>query len=163
MKIIVSDAGPLIGLAKTEYLYLLKGIFNEVLIPKAVYSELKLTDDKPGSKSLQKAVEQERWIKVCEVDTINSKLLLSLDKGETEAIILAKTNGKLILIDEIKGRKVAKKAGLDVIGTGRILIAAKEKGLLVNVTDVLNELNKSGYRLSSKLCDKIKMISGEYE
>ena len=67
----------------------------------------------------------------------------------------------MILIDEIKGRKAAKKAGLDVIGTGRLLIAAKEKRFILNVTNVLDDLNKSGYRLSSKLCDKIKLISGE--
>ena len=161
MKIIVSDAGPLIGLAKTGYLYLLKEIFVEVLIPMAVLHELKLRDDRPGSKSLNKAVRQDKWIKVCEVDTLNSKLLLTLDKGETEAIILAKKSGNVILMDEIKGRKAAKKAGLDVIGTGRILIAAKEKGLIPNVTNVLNDLNKSGYRLSSRLFNKIKLISGE--
>jgi len=102
MKIIVSDAGSLIGLAKTGYLYLLKEIFNEVLIPRAVYYKLKLADNKPGSKVLQKTVEQERWIKVCEVNTSNSKLLLTLDKGETEAIILTKKSGKLILCDKIK-------------------------------------------------------------
>ena len=161
MKIIVSDAGPLIGLAKTGNLYLLKEIFSEVIIPTAVLHELKLTEDRLGSKSLSKAVKKEKWIKVCEVDTLNSKLLLTLDKGETEAIILAKKSGNVILMDEIKGRKAAKKAGLDVIGTGRILIAAKEKGLIPNVTNVLNDLNKSGYRLSSKLCNKIKLISGE--
>ncbi|MCK5152824.1 MAG: DUF3368 domain-containing protein [Spirochaetales bacterium] len=161
MKIIVSDAGPLIGLAKTGYLYLLKEIFSEVLIPLAVYQELKLTDDRPGSRSLNKAVEQEKWIRVCKIDSLNSKLLLTLDRGETEAIILAKKRRNLILMDEIKGRKAAKKEGLAVIGTGRLLIAAKEKGLILNVTSVLNDLNNSGYRLSSKLCDKIKLISGE--
>ena len=161
MKIIVSDAGPLIGLAKTGNLYLLKEIFSEVIIPTAVLHELKLTEDRLGSKSLSKAVKKEKWIKVCEVDTLNSKLLLTLDKGETEAIILAKKSGNVILMDEIKGRKAAKKAGLDVIGGGRILIAAKEKGLIPNVTNVLNDLNKSGYRLSSRLFNKIKLISGE--
>ena len=161
MRIIISDAGPLIGLAKTGYLYLLKEMFSEILIPMAVFDELKLNSDKPGSKSLNEAVIQEKWIKVCEVDILNSKLLLILDKGETEAITLAKERGNLILIDELKGRKAAKKAGLDVIGTGRILIAAKEKGLVSNVTTVLDSLNSCGYRLSSKLCEKIKLISGE--
>ncbi len=161
MKIIVSDAGPLIGLARTGYMYLLKELFSEVLIPTAVNNELKLTTDRPGSRSLNIAVTQEKWIRVCEVDMLKSKLILTLDKGESEAIILAKKTGNIILIDELKGRKAAGAAGLDVIGTGRILIAAKERGLIPNVTNILNDLNNSGYRLSSKLCNKIKLISGE--
>ncbi|MDA3941129.1 MAG: DUF3368 domain-containing protein [Spirochaetia bacterium] len=161
MKIIVSDAGPLIGLAKIGYLYLLKEIFDEVLIPGAVYDELKLSDDRPGSKLLNIAVNQGKWIKVYKVDTLNSKLMLILDMGEAEAIILAKKRGLIILVDEIKGRKVAKKESLDIIGTGRFIIAAKQKGIIQNVTDIIDELNKSGYRLSTKLCNKIKSISGE--
>lgn len=161
MKIIVSDAGPLIGLAKIGYLYLLEEIFDEVLIPEAVCDELKLLDDRPGSKMLNRAINQDKWIKVYKVDTMNSKLKLILDMGEAEAIILAKKRGLLVLIDEIKGRKAAKKEELDIIGTGRIIIAAKQKGLIPNVTVILNELNKSGYRLSTKLCIKIKSISGE--
>jgi predicted nucleic acid-binding protein len=37
---IVSDAGPLIGLAKINCLYILKTIASEVYIPPMVYREL---------------------------------------------------------------------------------------------------------------------------
>ena len=151
MKIIVSDAGLLIGLAKIGYLYLLEEIFDEVLIPRAVCDELKLSDNRPGSKLLNRAINYDKWIKVHKVDTLNSKLMLILDRGETEAIILAKKRGLLVLIDKIRGRKAAKKEGLDIIGTGRIIIAAKQKGLIPNVSDILNELNLYDSPLSVKI------------
>jgi len=67
---------------------------------------------------------------------------------------------KIIVSDAGPLIGLARAAGLDVIGIGRVIIAAKEKGLISNVTNVLDDLNKSGYRLSSRLYNKIKLISG---
>ena len=41
--IVVSDATPLIGLAKIGQLVLLQGMFGEVLVPQAVYNEVVLS------------------------------------------------------------------------------------------------------------------------
>ena len=48
-----------------------------------------------------------------------------------------------------------------VIGTGRILIAAKERGLIESVADALNALRDSGYRLSDELRSRLLAIADE--
>ncbi len=56
-------------------------------------------------------------------------LEVSLDKGEASAIALALENENcLLIIDEYKGRKVAKSLGLAITGTAGVLAQAKLKG-----------------------------------
>ena len=57
---IVSDAGPLIALAKTGYLSILKDLFKKVLIPPMVFDELCIQAPRPGSKALSNAHKAER-------------------------------------------------------------------------------------------------------
>lgn len=58
-------------------------------------------------------------------------LQLELDAGEASTIALALENpdGRIIL-DERKGRSVAKRLGLKVTGTFGIIIKAKDEGLI---------------------------------
>ena len=80
---IVSDTGPLIVLYKTDLLFLLKEIYHEVLIPKAVADEL--TEKEEGVLLLK----NNSWIKTTEIE--GDKLLLVLKSilgsGEAEAKI----------------------------------------------------------------------------
>ena len=56
------------------------------------------------------------------------------------------TKADYVLIDERKGRKIARDIfGLKVIGTARILVEAKRKGLLNSVSAALRQLKEAGY------------------
>ena len=48
-----------------------------------------------------------------------------------------------------------------VIGTGRILIAAKERGLIESVAGSLDALGDAGYRLSEELRSRLLAIADE--
>ncbi len=112
--IVVSDAGPLIALGRIEQLNLLQHLYQNVLIPPAVHSELRCGADLPGATALRQAIN-EGWISVQNVPTrakALSELRLILDAGESEAIVLAElVHCRFLLMDERRGRQVAKNRG----------------------------------------------------
>jgi len=162
--IVVSDAGPLIALGKIEQLNLLRQIYQNVLIPSAVHSELRCGDNLPGAATLQKAID-DGWIRVQGVPSRTkalSELQLILDAGESEAILLAEhVHCRFLLMDERKGRLVARNRGLTVVGIAGVLLAAKSRGLIETVTPVVNRLSQEGYRLSINLVAEILKMADE--
>lgn len=58
---------------------------------------------------------------------------LIVDKREADAIALALELDLPILIDDLKGRKVAEKLGLKFIGSLGLLKIAKNRGIILEV------------------------------
>jgi uncharacterized protein len=160
---VVADAGPLIGLARVGLLDLLRQLYGKVLIPVQVFEELQTSEDRPGSRALRAAV-QEGWLESAAPasgDELGS-LSLALGPGEAGAILLSGQRPcRFLLLDERRGRAVAKRRGLRVVGTGGILLAAKQQGLLSRVSQALDQLAESGYRLSPELRNQILTLAGE--
>ena len=97
---IVANATPLIALSLVGRLDLLRGVFQEVFVPSAVYDEVTAQGaDRAGSAALRAA----HWIRVqtpLAVPTVEP-LLLGLDHGELQVLILAREQGvEWVLIDE---------------------------------------------------------------
>ena len=141
--IVVSDTSPITTLIQIGKVDLLRRLYGEVLIPKAVRDELSATH-----QSLPEFF--------CCVPAINhqavSSLLEELDAGEAEAIVLAKEKHALLLIDEIEGRDIAAREGLRFIGLLGILNQAKLKGLIISVSEVLNEMeSKTTFYISQEM------------
>ncbi len=159
--IIVADAGPLIALAKIGHLNLLHQMYGEVLIPPAILKELAVDTHKPGSALLKTALS-DGWLQVIEIPLSKDKSLLELllDAGEVEAILLA-LKCRFLLIDERKGRVVAKKRGIAIVGVCGILLLAKEQGFISLVVPLLNQLLNIGYRLSSQLILEVTNLAEE--
>lgn len=86
-----------------------------------------------------------------------------LDPGESEAIALAREVGgaTTLIIDERRGRRVAKSLGLQVIGSAGLLVTAKDLGLISTVEPLLIRLRDSGLRLSYQLSDEILEAANE--
>lgn len=143
-KVIISDTSCLIALTKIEKLGLLKELYQEILITTAVYEEF-------GS-SLP------NWILVIDVKDKHKQKELEkrLDRGEASSIALAlEIDNSTLIIDEIKGRRIAQSFSIDIIGTIGIILLANKKGLISDVTGTILRLVNKGFRLSDNLIDKI--------
>jgi hypothetical protein len=160
--LIVADAGPLIGLAIAGRVEILGALFEKVLIPQAVLEELQIEASRPGSFALSKAKE-EGWLSTEDVpeDTDMTQLAELLDRGEAEAIVLAQSRDARLLIDERKGRAVARRRGVGVIGTGGVLLLAKREHVIDQIAPILDELASHGYRLSDELRRELLVLARE--
>lgn len=159
--IVVSDATPLIGLAKLELLDLLPKLFAEVHIPPAVYEEVvQHAPHRPGATEVQHA----SWIKVqapLEQNKINY-LRLDLDPGEAEALVLAEElNADWILLDEAKARLAADLLELTYIGTVGLLLLGKRAGYVTAARPLLDELRAKKFHLSDQVYDAVLQKAGE--
>ena len=111
MKVVV-NATPVIALSLINQLELLNQLFDEVIIPDAVYQEIVLSGaSKPGAIELKNA----SWIQVQSVTPSSTiePLLLGLDRGELEVILLAVSiKPDWVIIDEKLARRVAPGNGI---------------------------------------------------
>lgn len=160
MRLVVADAGPLIGPARAGRLDLLCQIYTSVVVPGAVAAELDLGGHRPGARALAAAAEA-GWLLTHEETPPPLALPASLDEGEAQAIALAVARGLPLLIDEIQGRRAARRVGVRIVGTGGLLVLAKRTGCLDLVAPVLEALRSGGYRLSDALCQEILSLAGE--
>lgn len=153
--IIISDTTPIISLLKAEQLDLLQKLFDEVIIPNAVFHEL--ISNQRFQDEAQK-IKDCPYIYVEEVISIKSvdifRRVTGLDAGESEAIVMAdEKKADLLLMDERKGRIVAKQMGLTITGTVGILLQAFDEELL-NADEIkksMIKLRECGIRISESL------------
>ena len=138
----ISDAAPIIFLSKIGKLGLLKKLFKEIIIPRAVQTEV-LVEGKPGYAVIKEALAQQ-WITVRRPQKI---LELSLGPGESEAISLAREIKKPLLLDDAYAIKAAKMYEIETMRTTTVLFLAVHQKI-ISPTDLIlliNELVKAGY------------------
>ena len=69
----------------------------------------------------------------------------------------------IVLIDERKARKVARDIyGLQPIGTTRILVEAKKKSLLPEITSSFQKLRREGYWIHDSIVEVALGEAGEH-
>lgn len=162
--IIISDTSPLSNLALVDCLFLLKKIYQTVIIPQAVADELSNAEVEDPRIT---AVLSLDWIRVQQ--STNLPLIAELrndyllDRGEAEAIALAlEINADELLIDERLGRREATRRGLSITGVLGILLVAKYRGLIPLVRPVIDALiMEAGFRVSQDLYVDILSTAGE--
>jgi len=159
---IVSNASPLINLARIGKLDLLHQLYDELIVPAAVWQEVVVEGaGQPGADEVKAAT----WIKMHAVTNrqLVQVLQQDLDAGEAEAIALAlEIEAELLLMDEHLGRETARHLGLRYIGLIGALIEAKHKGLIHAVKPHLDALRDiAGFRVSDALYRRVLQDEGE--
>ena len=160
---LVSDTGPLIGLAKIGQIYLLKNLAEEVIIPPMVHKEL---FGKVGTESTQIENALHDFIHIeneIPLDTRTERILAELDEGEKQAIALASISegDVLLLLDDRAGRTVADNMHIPTTGLIGVLLLAKEKGLVENIGPLIENLRHNGYWISDEIMEIAMKLAGE--
>jgi predicted nucleic acid-binding protein len=159
---IVSNASPLINLARIGKLDLLPRLYGELTVPEAVWREVVLEGQgQPGAEEIERA----SWIQVRSVTNrdLAQALQQELDAGEAEAIALALEMGaEFLLMDERLGREAALHMGVQCVGLIGVLIEAKHKGLISSVRSLLDALRDvAGFWVSEALYRRVLQDEGK--
>jgi predicted nucleic acid-binding protein len=156
MTTVVSDTTTLIVLAAQQRLDLLAGCFDRVLLPEAVYREWLA-----GDPSIARTLPQLPWLDVAPVDEVPllAELRSLLDPGEAEALALARQRHLVLIVDEKKGRRVARMMGIPVLGLVGVLLLAVQRDILdpESAKQILVNAKERGFHLSDGLFEAFIM------
>lgn len=153
---VVCDTTPLIMLAGVGLLDLLPQLYGTILVAETVVTEFsaKRSSSDPDLAQLP-------WLTSRSV-TPPPALLEQLDGGEAATIALAEaTNARLVLLDERRGRRVARQRGLTLAGTGAVLLAGKSAGFIPAIAPLLRQMIAQGRYLGPRLLTALLAAANE--
>ncbi len=161
-RLVLSDASPLIGLARVDGLGWLQALCGTVHVPQEVAAEVMTGGGLPGEAELAAAMGG-GWLKIAQA-TPATPPLPDLDEGESACIRLALAHPEpcLLLMDERAGRSVALAAGLRVADTAAVVAAARRKSLTPSARDVFAALHAAGFRISRDVIETALRSCGEW-
>ena len=149
-EIIISDTSCLILLYKIDELDLLKSLSDRIFITRTIKKEF--------GKSLPK------WIQIKSPSDSHYQQILEmdLDPGEASAIALSlEIDNSILIIDDLKGRRVAEKLRLRYSGTFGLILRAKHEGIVTAIRPILNKIRKTDFHFSENLFETIIKEAGE--
>lgn len=147
---IISDTSCLILLSKIGELDLLKKVAGKVLITPEIQKEF--------GKKLPS------WIIIRRPSDIHYQRILEmdLDPGESSAIALClDISNSVIIIDDLKGRRISDKLNLRYSGTLGLILKARQEGIIQSIKPVIEKINNTNFRFSKALIEFLIEQAGE--
>lgn len=154
----ISNSTPIICLAKTGRLQLLRKLFGSITVTEVVNEEV-MMEGKPGFAVIFEAF-REGWLKTLEA---KGDLKLGLGKGEESVIILAKETGDSLILDDAFAIRAAKALGINHIRTTTAITAAVGKKILTRKEAVtaIKDIVSAGYYITpSQLAALLTRLNG---
>ena len=148
--IVISDTSCLIIFNKIGQLEILKKLYDNVITTPEVANEF--SEDLPG------------WIIIKEVQDKKYQEFLEtqVDYGEASAIALAKEiDNPLLLLDDLKARRLAGKLKLRYTGTLGIITKAKQIGVISAVRPLIDRLLLTDFRISENVINELLKLNKE--
>lgn len=153
---VISNTTPLIKLAGIGMLDLLPRLYGAVWIPAIVRREYQ-----DGAKMSDPDLDTLSWLQVVP-DPGAVSLPAKLGLGEQAVLQLAVAYpARAVLIDERKGRRVAKELGLPILGTLGVLLTAKQAGLISELRPLVDEMIAQGRRIGPVVRARVLSEAGE--
>jgi predicted nucleic acid-binding protein len=159
--VVVSNASPLITLSKLGQLSLLAKLYDQVLIPLAVYDEVVVAGLHAGHVD---AIAVDHLVRVgsiivrsVDLSTEDEGWSSQIDYGEAEVIALAREAGAgWAIIDNAHARRAARSVGVRPRGTVGVLLEAVSKGQLtiLEFELLIDEIKRRPeFWIGERLCD----------
>jgi predicted nucleic acid-binding protein len=149
-KVVISDTSTLILFHKIDKFYLLQKVYGELITTTEIAEEF-------GEKLPE-------WIKVQTVtDKKYQKLLeTQIDLGEASAIALASEfQDVLLLLDDLKARKLATKLNFKITGTLGVIQKAKNLGYISKIKPLIEKLLLIDFRIADHIIQEFLKINNE--
>lgn len=160
MRKVVVNSTPLIILGNIGGLKILKDLYEEIIIPRAVFEEVTSKDDNAKLKLSQNL----SWIKVLEVRDKSSRKMYQakLHDGEVEVMMLAnEISADLLVIDDNSAKKTAKFLGFTVTGTLGVILKAKSEKIIPQVKPIVEEMLRQGFYISPQIIEMVLKTANE--
>lgn len=156
----VVNASPVILLGKAGVIHLLPQLCDELVIPAGVVAEVqqgRLAD--AGRAWL--VGDGSRFVRPA--PPLHSALVSwNAGAGEAEVISWALAHpGFLTVLDDRAARRLATLHGVPVLGSLRVIVKAKERGLIPSARSALEKLRGAGAYVSDELIDHAIALANE--
>jgi len=149
-RLVLSDASPMIGLARVGGVDWLRSLFGKVELTPSVYRELQQGPEL--EPAIREGIE-EGWLFLRASDPEGAERPPHLGHGEWATILAAKQyqGSVLALMDNRLARKDAKLAGIKVAGTAALIGMARSRNLIESAEIVFEKLLRSDFRVAPEV------------
>ena len=153
--IVIADTGPINYLILIQEIQILPALYGRIFVPFSVCEELKRPRAPDAVRSWMN--QPPAWFEVRTPSQLPDAELAGahLDAGERDAILLAEElNANQLIIDEIRGRRIALHRHLPFTGTLGVLKAGAEQGLL-DLRTTVARLSQTNFHISKEILDRL--------
>ena len=148
--IVISDTSSLILFDKIQEFELLRKVYKSIITTPEIAEEF--GDNLPN------------WIQIVETKDKKYQELIGfqVDKGEASAITLAKeTENVILLLDDLKARKLAAKLNLKYTGVLGVFHKAKQVGIITEVKPLIEKLQQTNFRIAENVIQELLRLNNE--
>lgn len=149
-KIVISDTSTLILFHKIDEFNLLQKVYGELITTPEIAMEF--------------GEELPVWIKIQSVSDQKYQNFLEtqVDYGEASAIALASEfEDVLLLLDDLKARKLAIRLKFKVTGTLGVIHKAKQLSIIDKVKPLIDKLLLTDFRVADNIIEEILRLNNE--
>ena len=150
LRVVISDTSTLILFSKIDELDILQKVYNEIITTPEIAEEF--------------GEVLPNWIGVLSVKDKKYQAFLEtqVDRGEASALALAaEFPDTLLLLDDLKARKLAAKLSLKTTGALGVINKAKQLEIIPKVKPLLDKLLLTNFRISKDVIDEILKLNNE--
>jgi predicted nucleic acid-binding protein len=149
-KTVISDTSTLILFHKIDEFDLLHKVYGELITTPEIAKEF--GEDLPDWIKIQSASDKK----------YQDFLFTQVDYGEASAIALASEfDDVLLLLDDLKARKLAARLKFKITGTLGVIHKAKQMAIIDKVKPLIDKLMLTDFRIADNILEEILKLNNE--